>query len=149
MAATSLLSFAQKNTARSISSRSAVAHRDCYPLCRDLTAEDPIGRVMENGSTSIPTGEANRFNYGRYQSTEAPLSRSQRMAACLPPNLPTDAPFTMRRSSRQVYIRCRCRAEKKNAFWIEAPAAPAGLTGHLPGTVFIFAMQRNRRTMTI
>ena len=51
--------------------------------------EDPIGRVMENGSTSIPTEEANPFNYGRYQSTEAPLSRSQRMEAYLPPNLRT------------------------------------------------------------
>ena len=40
------------------------------------------------------------------------------MAAYLPPNLRTDALFIIRSSSRQAYIRCRCRAEKKNAFWI-------------------------------
>ena len=41
----------------------------------DADNGDPVGREMESGFISTPTEEADPFSYGRYHSTEDPLSR--------------------------------------------------------------------------
>ena len=57
------------------------------------------------------------------------------MVACLAPNLRTDGFFITRSTKRKAYGRCRCRAGKKNAFWIK-PGRRNGITGPSPRPVF-------------
>src|SRR5712691_6293179 len=73
------------------------------------------------------------------------------MAACLEPNLRTDAFFITRSLACQAYGRCHCRAGKKPAFWINptgsSPSHPEehslpGGTGHLVGTEFTSSISR-------
>jgi hypothetical protein len=75
MVARSLSSFDPSNTAKYMLRRLEGARLGFWKPSPDPITVDPIGREMESGFISTLTEVAGHFNYGRYNSTEDPLSR--------------------------------------------------------------------------